>query len=259
VGRALGTTALGLYTLAFRLPELLILNLSVVTGRVLFPAFANVDREALGRAFLLSLRYTLMVGLPLAAGLAILAKPTILAVFGGQWHGSISPMQVLAVYALSVTVGIPGGTAFKAIGRADVLLKLAVPRLAMLVVALLLFGKEGILAVGACQAVTAVTFDTIALALAARRFEVSLRGMLEAAWPAIAGTAVMSVVVGAIALTVHSSWLALIASAVLGGVGYLASVALLAPESLRSLREIAFPRSAGPGEGAPPRESHLVA
>jgi PST family polysaccharide transporter len=52
VGRVLGPAALGLYSIAFRLPDLLVMNLSLVAGRVLFPAFAAVAREALTGAYL---------------------------------------------------------------------------------------------------------------------------------------------------------------------------------------------------------------
>ena len=45
IGRFLTAADLGLYTLGFRLPELLVLNLAVVTGKVLFPAFAAIDRS----------------------------------------------------------------------------------------------------------------------------------------------------------------------------------------------------------------------
>ena len=46
----LGPTALGLYALGFRLPELIVINLAMVAGEVLFAAFAAVDRDALGHA-----------------------------------------------------------------------------------------------------------------------------------------------------------------------------------------------------------------
>lgn len=257
IGRVLGAAELGLYSLGFRLPELLILNLSVVTSRVLFPAFASVDRAALGHAFLVSLRYTLMIGVPLAAGLAILAEPVILTVFGEKWRGSIEPMQVLAVYALSVTVGIPGGTAYKASGRADVLLALAIPRLAMLVVGLVLFADDGIVAVAACQAVTAVTFDLIGIVLASRLLNVGLRAVLGAAWPAFAASAGMSVVLGAIALTIEANGLALATGVVAGGAAYLGLLLLLARDSLRGLLETAFPAMAGAApEPAAPQTTH---
>jgi PST family polysaccharide transporter len=252
VGRVLGTTALGFYTLAFRLPELLILNLSVVASRVLFPAFAAVDRAALGQAFLMSLRYTLMVGLPLALGLAVMAEPVVMAVFGDQWGGSVGPMRVLALYALSLTVGIPGGTAYKATGRADVLLKLAIPRLLALVVALLIFGDDGIAAVAACQAVTALTFDLAGLALASRLLDVGIPAMWQAVRPVVLAGAATAVALGGVALAVEAVWLTLVLGALLGGCCYLGLLFVLAGDSLRGLRDMALPGRPAGGEAASP-------
>ena len=56
VGRCSDRQRPGSLLVGFRLPELLILNLAVVAGNVLFPAFASIEREDLNRAFMVSLR-----------------------------------------------------------------------------------------------------------------------------------------------------------------------------------------------------------
>jgi lipopolysaccharide exporter len=66
VGRILGAVSLGYYTLAYNLPQLLMINLSVVASLVLFPALAAVNRDSLGRSFLISLSFTLIFSLPIA-------------------------------------------------------------------------------------------------------------------------------------------------------------------------------------------------
>ena len=50
IGHVLGPTELGLYSIATRLPYLLIISLAAATGQVLFPAFAALDGKALVRA-----------------------------------------------------------------------------------------------------------------------------------------------------------------------------------------------------------------
>jgi O-antigen/teichoic acid export membrane protein len=249
IGRVLGAADLGLYTLGFRLPELLVINLSVVASQVLFPAFAALDGEARGRGYLLSLRYVLMVGLPLTAGLVILARPTVLAIFGGQWEGSIEPMQVLGVYALAVTVGIPAGTAYKASGRADVLLKLAVPRGLLAVASIWVFVDHGIAAVAACQAAVAGLFAAIGIALAARLLSVGLRQIVRTAWPPVAATLGMAIGLLAVERTVTSPWPALLVGGAVGATLYLGLLWLLAPDAIRHLFRTAFPSR--PPRGAP--------
>ena len=62
IGRVLGATPLGFYSIGFRLPQLLVVNLSVTAAVVLFPAYTKVEGERLRSAYLQSLRYTLVIG-----------------------------------------------------------------------------------------------------------------------------------------------------------------------------------------------------
>ena len=236
VGQVLGATALGLYVLGFRLPELLIINMSNVASEVLFPAFATVSREGLAAAYLTALRYTLMVGLPLAAGLCVLAEPVILALFGDQWRETITVTQILTIYALGVTIGIPAGTVYKATGRAGVLLRLAIFRAALLAAAVLLVVDRGIDAVAASQAAVAGLFSLIGLGLATRLLSVRPSEIARAVWPCLLPTAGMAAVLIGIDAAIGPEWLVILAGAVAGAVTYLGLVAIVAPASLRYIR-----------------------
>jgi PST family polysaccharide transporter len=236
IGRVLGTHALGLYTLGFRLPEMLIISLAVVAGRVLFPAFAAVDRDVLGRAFLVSIRYAAVVALPLAAGLAALAEPFVLAVFGEQWRDSVEPMRVLSLYGLAVAIGIPAGIAYKATGQAGILLKLALPRAALVIASIALVVDEGIVAVAACQAGVASLFAVIGMAIASRMLGVRAGELFSAIWP----PAVASAATGAAALGVTAAiddpWPALAVAIPACAVTYAGTLWLAAPALVRDLR-----------------------
>ena len=236
IGRVLGTSALGLYTLGFRLPEMLIISLAVVSGRVLFPAFAAVDREALGRAFLVSVRYSAIVALPLAAGLVALAEPFVLAVFGDKWEGSVDSMRVLSLYALAVAIGIPAGIAYKATGQAGVLLKLAVPRAALVVTSIALVVDEGIVAVAACQAAVAGLFAVIGLGIATRMLAVRPAELLAMVVPPLVAATAMGLAAFAVATAIEASWAALVLGIGIGLPTYAGLLWLLAPDVLRDLR-----------------------
>ena len=258
IGRVLGPASLGLYTLGFRLPELLIMNLSIVAGNVLYPAFAAVERDKLSRAFEVSLRYTLMISLPATALLAVLAEPFILELFGDQWEGSVEAMQVLTLYALAMTVGIPAGTVYKSIGRADILVKLAVPRLAVLVVTLALLTDEGIVTVAACQAGVAGAFEMIALTLASRRLHVPFRRIAGIAGPLLLATAAMAGPLLA-ANALLDGWWALTVGAALGGATYVGALWLVRRDWLLELRATAFPGPPVATQIAPTRETDVIA
>lgn len=259
VGKLLGPAALGLYTLGYRLPQLVIVNLSAVAGQVLFPAFANVERRSLARAYLVAFRYTLMISFPLAAGMALLAEPLVLAAFGPNWTGAVGAMEVLTVYAFAVTVGIPAGTVYKAVGRADVLLKLAVPRAALLIFALFLVADEGIVAVAACQAAVAGLFSVIGLALAARLLAVEPLRILGAIWPPLVAAAAMAAIIFAVARPIESPWLSLIAAGIVGAPVYLGALWITAREDLLDLRaKLARPRPLPPSDVAVARETDVI-
>jgi len=258
IGRFLGATDLGLYTLGFRLPELLILNLSVVAGKVLYPAFAAIDRDQLATAVQLSLRYTLMFGLPAAAALAVLAHPLVLAIFGDKWDRSVAPMQLLTLYALGVTLGIPVGTAYKAVGRVGVLLALIAPATCLLIALVAIFVNHGIVAVAACVAGVTLLFDVIGLAILTRQFQIVPRLFWNAAWPPLVATAGMAAALALLVKAIDTPWLTVVAGGALGGVLYLSLLWLFARNELLRLRDIAFPRFRARDQVVPPPEPETV-
>jgi O-antigen/teichoic acid export membrane protein len=235
IGRVLGAASLGVYTLAFRLPDLIINNLTIVASTVLFPAFALVDRQALRHAYLTTIRYTVMIALPLGIGLAILAEPFVLAAFGEKWRGAIVPMQVLVVYAVFPALTSPPGVIYKAIGRADILLKLSVVRTPLLIAAIALFVHKGITAVAACQAGVVVVFFFVTTAIASRILDVAVRQIAAAVWPSVVASALLALALFGVRRLVEGPWPELIAGGIAGGVVYLGVIWLLAPDSLREL------------------------
>jgi PST family polysaccharide transporter len=234
IGRVLGPASLGLYSIGFRLPELLVMNLTLVAGRVLFPAFAAVARDALPRVFEMSLRYTVMISLPLAAGLAALAHPIVVALFGARWEGATTPMRVLTLYALALTLNIPAGTAYKASGRPQLLLALALPRLAVLVVSIALLVDHGIVAVAACQAGAALLVALASTLLAVRMLALPARRLSAAIWRPLVSAGVMGAFLALLA-ELLAPWPALVAGPPLGAALYLALLWLVAREDLTDL------------------------
>jgi PST family polysaccharide transporter len=241
VGRRLGTTQLGLYGLAYRLPELLIINLSVVAAQVLFPTMASVSRQDLPAAFLRSLRYGLIVALPLAVWLGVLAEPIVVALFGHKWHDAGAAMQVMALWTLMNPINVIIGTAYKSLGRADLLLKIGVPQAIVLVGSILLVVDHGIVAVSACQAAVSIVFNIIATYIATRVLHVRLGGILRAAWPpVVASLGVMAALIP-LQRAIDAPWPAITLGAVAAGVIYPVLLWLVARETVMELWSMVRP------------------
>lgn len=243
VGRVLGATQLGLYSIAYRLPELLVVNLSLVAGQVLFPAMATIDREALPGAFLTALRYGLMAGLPLTAGLVVLAEPVTLAFFGERWRDAAPAMQVMALWTLMSPINIMIGTAYKAMSRVDILLKIALPQALVLIPALLVFVHQGIVAIAACQAVVMTGFTVLAMGVATRMLNVTVRQLAVACRPAVIAVAGLTVALVAVERSIVEPWPALAVGVATGGGVYVGLLWLVARDAMRELVRKALPRS----------------
>ena len=250
VGRVLGATQLGFYSIATRFPYLLIISLASATGQVLFPAFATLEGEDMTRGFLTSLRYTAMLAMPLTALLIVLAEPFTVGIFGPHWRPAVGAMQVLCLWALMSPVSMVCGNAFKSRGRAGLLFILAIPQAIALIVGSLVFVHQGIVAVSWVQAGIAIVAQIVTLAIACRMFAISPLRLFVAIGPPLAASAVLSVVLLGIHQAISDPWPEIILGGLVGGVVYLAVLHLLARDMLPRLRAMAFPRSAH-GSAAP--------
>jgi lipopolysaccharide exporter len=245
VGRVLGATQLGFYSVANRLPYLFIISLASATGQVLYPAFASLSREELARAFVTALRYTAMVAFPLTAGLIVLARPVTLVVFGAHWSPAVAATRVLCLWALMSPVSMVCGNAFKARGRAGLLLALAVPQAIALIVGSLALVHHGIVAVAWVQATIAIVAQALTLWLACRMIAVPVpRALAAMAGPALACVGLAAVLLG-ITHVVSNPWLAVLAAGGAGVAVYLVLLRVLARDLLDRLATMARPRPRG--------------
>ncbi len=127
VGRILGAAALGYYTMAYRIPELLIRSLNNVVGDVSLPTLAliQVDAEKLRMFYFGYLRYISMFVLPLGTGLAFTARLFIPIFLSDTWIPAIIPAALIALALAISALGYVPGILYKAIGRPDILNRLA--------------------------------------------------------------------------------------------------------------------------------------
>ena len=199
VGRYLGPVALGAYTLAFRVPELLVKQFLGMVSKVTFPVFSKMrnDQVPLGDGFLTTVRYMTMITIPMALGLALVAEPFVLTVFGQKWAEAIPVIAAISIYTLLRSLSFNIGDVYKAQGRPGLLTALAVVRVAILLPALwwAVTGPATITAVGWTQAVVAVVVVVINLVIAQRMLGLRLGVIATAVRPAAIGGSVMTLAV----------------------------------------------------------------
>lgn len=122
----IGVTQLGFFTIAVKIPEMVIANFSLVLTRVLFPVFTKLkdDTAQLTDAFLMTTQFTALVTIPAGLGIAAVAPELVLSVFGGQWVPAVGLVQALALLSMATTLPWSAGDALKAVGRPDITARL---------------------------------------------------------------------------------------------------------------------------------------
>ncbi len=247
VGRALGSEALGFYTLAFRLPELGIISVFFIISTVAFPVYSQAkgNPDRLRRGYLTAVRLQAVYGAAAGAGLAVLSPAVVLTVFGDQWRASIVPLTALAVYAALRSLGAGANDVYKAMGRPGLASWLSVLRLVVLTPLLLVATRWGIEGVAWAQAVVAVVFVVVMQGLAARVLAAPVRDVLRALLPAFSVAAGVTVAAGAVRLAVAGPpWLVLVLGIPAGVAGGGLALRMMQPALLRETRQLVLARRA---------------
>jgi lipopolysaccharide exporter len=202
VGHFLGAEALGLYTLAFRLPQMLVINVFFLISAVAFPIFSRArdDPERLRSGYLASLRLEAAYGVGAGVALAVSAPMLVPVLFGPGWEASVAPLQALGVYATFRALGFGAVDVYKAIGRPGLAAAVSFARLIVLVPTLIVATHFGIEGVAWAQAALAFVFAVFMQSVACRILCVPVRALWSAARPALAVAVGVTAGIGAVRL-----------------------------------------------------------
>ena len=171
----LGSADLGIYSIAYRLPEVGIASVAYALGVVAFPALARRrtdDSRGLGPATLQLVRYMSLYALPVATALAVLSVPVIDLLFSHKWHEAARLLVPIAVAAAVYTVVYPLGDLLKAVGKQATIVKINVILVPLMIAACVLAAPAGLLTISWALVGTSATFAVlmaVAVALQLRR------------------------------------------------------------------------------------------
>lgn len=222
VGNRLGPSDLGIYSIATRIPELVLATIFWLYGLVAFPAYSRtgaVDREKLKRGMLRAMQLTTLIGVTAAVGLAIVAHDAIHVLFSDRWAASVTPMAIIALAFAVTAVSVAASDILPAVGRPGVLFAINAVFLPPLLVALVLAAPYGLAAVAAVHLVSGLLYAPVLQYYVNREIGTTWGEVGRALGPAVSAT------VGVIAFAVPVVWLLepgavrLVATIVAGGLG----------------------------------------
>lgn len=258
VGYFVGATALGYYTLAQRVVDVLFILIVGPLRQVSLPALSQVQHHLeAARAMMRSIITTATLALfACFCGLIVVAPEVVTVSFGPQWSTSILVMQILAVANMQRSVDILTVAMMHAIGRAGWSFSLSVFDAAVQTLALLIAGPFGVVALACAQVGQSLSTWPARFYVLHRLAGVHPLAILQRILPILAVASVMAAAVYVWRLQMLDvlSPPALMATSVaLGIVVYLSLVLLLLRPLLRELFEVLWGRNEQPEAAASPQ------
>jgi len=175
VGKFLGTAALGMYQLAYRISNLPATEIVHVISRVAFPAYVKL-RENLSKLavmYLNFLRFSTLIAFSISFLLLSLSYPFVFYVLGGKWINIINSMRVLCIFACLRSIGVLNGSLFRALGYPDFETKLSLMKLLLMAVFIYPLGiKYGIVGVALSTTLPSFFHNFYGLYLVAKKINV---------------------------------------------------------------------------------------
>jgi O-antigen/teichoic acid export membrane protein len=230
VGKIVGVTGLGLYTISYEISQLPTTELVAPVNRVLLPGMSKIshDSERLRDAFLRTSSTMAVLSLPTAAGLAVTAHLFTPIVLGEKWLDAIPLIKVLAIFGGITAVLSPIGTTLLAIGRPSLVALLSAGNLAIMLPAVY-FATASYGVSGAANAMTlALTaFLPVYYTVAARRVGLGWKDVFGVFARPVVATAAMYWAVDSLFGASFATALNLSLAVLLGAVSYVSLVLLL--------------------------------
>lgn len=204
VGRRLGATALGYYTVAFRIPQMVISNAFLVFSQVLVPVLvrAGLDHARFQRGYIRTIRIQATYGLSVAICLVVIAPLLVPVVFGAKWTPAIAALGPLSIYAAFRSLAWGATDVYKGMGRPRLAFWSSLVWLIALVPSLLVASRWGIGGVAWAQLVVAVVVALAMHGLAIHRMSLRLKRLLNPV-----GLAVLAAVGAAAGAGIVRAWL----------------------------------------------------
>src|SRR6202011_4350694 len=137
IGRYLGSSALGIYAVAYNVMFAPVIRITQPAQQVLFPAFARLqgDPARVLSAWLRGNRLLTALTLPAFLGMAIIAPDFVPVVLGKRWNEAVPVLQLLSLSGIAISIEQLNASVLQGMGQAGTLLKYMVASTGLVVAA----------------------------------------------------------------------------------------------------------------------------
>lgn len=251
IGYFFDATALGYYSLAYRILTIMTYLLVNTSNQVALPTFSRLqdDLDQLRRAYYRATQLTSLIAFPAFVGVAVLAQPLVVVIFGEQWLPAVPVLQLLSLSGVMRSVTFFKSSVLMAMDKPHWRLCLGLVDTTLNVVAFVLAVRWGIEAVALAYLIRAYVMFPVGQWVVVALIEVPWLTYLKQFIGPLVSTAVMAMVMVSLDWVAGDSLspLALVAvSTTSGMLTYGVAVMVVAPDlfkEVQQLTRLAFGRS----------------
>lgn len=158
IGRLFSPSQLGFYSRARTMQQMPTATFSEMVTRVIFPVFSAVQDDAtkLKRGLQKIVGGVVAIHFPIMVGLAVVARPLVKVLLTEKWLPSVPYLQLLCLAGLLFPLHVVNLDILKAKGRSDLFFRLEIIKKILVVVAIVVTYRWGILGLIAGQIVVSV-------------------------------------------------------------------------------------------------------
>ena len=222
IGKLYSSADLAYYDKGKRFPDLIMTNITVSIGAVLYPKMANEqnDISSVKRTIKNSVRFSSYVMAPVMLGFAAVATPFVSLVLTDKWLPCVPFLQMICVMHLFQPIHGANMQAIKAIGRGDVYLRLELVKKAIELVVLVIVMWISVEAIVAAMALTATFFVVVNAYPTSKLLKYSVKEQMADIMPNVGMAVIMFICAYAVQLLPLGNALTLMLQIVVGIVVY---------------------------------------
>jgi PST family polysaccharide transporter len=251
VGRYLDASALGIYSIAYKIMLFPLQNLTFVANRALYPLMSSRQDEtqAMASLYFKSVAVIGFFTAPLMMSCYVLRDTLIAVLMGEQWRQAAEVLRWLAPTGYIQSIVSTTGTVSLARGRADILFRIGLLGTTLYLASFFVGIRWGVVGVAACYLVSNILIAVPALWVALRQLDASLVALARELWTSGMAACIMGSLLTMLlqvpAIAAAPAWLVLGALSLIGGCIYLVAMAVISPTRLRMVLSLLSTRWTG--------------
>lgn len=158
IGKLFSARDLGFYTRAENTKNLPVSVLTGVLNRVAFPVFSTIatDSDRLVRGLRKVIIIIMLLNIPVMLGLAVVAEPLVVTLFGAKWLPSVPFLQVLCLGGVLWPLHALNLNVLMAQGRSDLFFRLEIIKKCIGIPLIVLASLHSVMAIAWCQVLIGV-------------------------------------------------------------------------------------------------------